>query len=80
MTKQKLIKRAEELEELMKKEPLYGYPSKSPEIAKTSVTIVKALCEQENLTLGRVMDTMARGMDAPERCSLKRYIKADGDS
>lgn len=51
MTKQKLIKRAEELEELMKKEPLYGYPSKSPEIAKTSVTIVKALCEQENLTL-----------------------------
>lgn len=51
MTKQKLIKRAEELEELMKKEPLYGYPSKNPEIAKTSVAIVKALCEQENLTL-----------------------------
>lgn len=51
MTKQNLIKRAEELEELMKKEPLYGYPRKSPEIAKTSVAVVKALCEQENLTL-----------------------------
>lgn len=51
MTKQNLIKRAEELEELMKKEPLYGYPRKSPEIAKTSVAIVKALCEQDNLTL-----------------------------
>ena len=51
MTKQNLIKRAEELEEFMKKEPQYGYPSKSPEIAKTSVAIVKALCEQDNLTL-----------------------------
>lgn len=51
MTKQNLIKRAEELEELMKKEPLYGYPRKSPEIAKTSVAIVKALCDQDNLTL-----------------------------
>lgn len=51
MTKANLIKRAEELEEFYKKEPLYDYPRKSPEIAKTSVAIVKALCEQENLTL-----------------------------
>lgn len=50
MTKQNLIKRAEKLEELMKKEPLYGYPRKSPEIAKTSVAIIKAICEQENIT------------------------------
>jgi len=50
MKKENLIKRAEKLEELMKKEPLYGYPRKSPEIAKASVAIIKAICEQENIT------------------------------
>lgn len=30
--------------------PLYGYPRKSPEIAETSVAIIKAICEQENVT------------------------------
>jgi len=51
MKKQSLIERAKRLEKKSEKEPLYGYPRKSPEIAKTSVAIIKAICEQENITL-----------------------------
>lgn len=50
MRKEKLIKRAEEMEEKSKEEPLYGYPRRSPEIATASVAIIKAICEQENIT------------------------------
>lgn len=50
MKKENLIKRAERMEEKSKTEPLYGYPRKSPEIATTSVAIIKAICEQENIT------------------------------
>lgn len=38
------------MEKKSEKEPLYGYPRKSPEIAKTSVAIIKTICEQENIT------------------------------
>lgn len=48
--KEKLIERAEQWEKEMEKEPLYGYPRKSPEIAKTSTAIIKAICEQKNVT------------------------------
>lgn len=38
------------MEKKSEKEPLYGYPRKSPEIAKTSVAIIEAICGQENIT------------------------------
>ncbi len=48
--KKRLIERAEQWEQQSREMPLYGYPRKSPEIAETSVAIIKAICEQENVT------------------------------
>lgn len=51
--KESLIKRAENREEKERGSEMraLGYPRKTPEIAKTATAIIKAICEQENVTL-----------------------------
>lgn len=48
INKESLIKRANQLKEQSGREP--EYPGEKPEIAGTAAVIIKAICEQDNIT------------------------------
>lgn len=64
MKKQNLIERAERWESQSRRMPLMGYPREGQEeILKTSVAIIKTLCEMENMTPHRAKQALKMAAD-----------------